>query len=298
MTPALAASLRDVVYVGRVRLARLRARLGLAAGAGRVAAGLSDQAIDADAGYAVGVALAYAGQLNALLGTLSGKAILELGPGRNLGAAVALLALGAGRVAVADRFPVRWQDDYHPRFYRRLAVRMVEAAPGCRIDLLRRVTESGPGPLVESVAVGAEEIDAADGSFDAVVSQAVLEHLADSERALANLHRLTARGGVGVHQVDFRDHRDFSRPLDLALLGPRRFAWLFRASNGECGCRLRASEMAALMERAGFRIEGLANVARVEEAILAAAVAHLPAARGLSVEDLAVGSAQFLLRRE
>lgn len=290
--------LRDVSFVGRAWAVRLRAGLGLVAGAGQVPTGLSAAAIDADAGYAVGVALAYAQKLESLLGGVAGRAILELGPGRNLGAALGLLALGASRVAVADRFPVRWRSDYHPAFYQCLAARMADAAPGCRVDLLRRVAGEGVGAAIETFAVGAEFIPAADGAFDAVVSQAVLEHLAAPEQAFANLYRITAPGGVGVHQVDFRDHRDFSRPLDLALSGPRRFAWLFKASNGECGCRLRAPEMAALMERAGFRVEGLVNIARVEDSILAAALTRLPAARGLGPEDLAVGSAQFLLRRE
>jgi ubiquinone/menaquinone biosynthesis C-methylase UbiE len=41
-----------------------------------------------------------------------------------------------------------------------------------------------------------------DATFDAVVSIAVLEHVDDIPRALAELHRVTTKGGVGYHGID------------------------------------------------------------------------------------------------
>jgi SAM-dependent methyltransferase len=71
--------------------------------------------------------------------------------------------------------------------------------------------------------------------FDVTLSNAVLEHVFDPLRAAVNLHRVTAPGGIGFHQVDFRDHRDFTRPLEYLLLDEFSYVRMFHGSTGNAG---------------------------------------------------------------
>ena len=68
---------------------------------------------------------------------------------------------------------------------------------------------------------GESRLDA-QGYFDALVSNAVLERIKNANKAFTELFRVTSSGGVGLHQVDYRDHRDFARPLEHLLLDPNR----------------------------------------------------------------------------
>jgi 2-polyprenyl-3-methyl-5-hydroxy-6-metoxy-1,4-benzoquinol methylase len=88
-----------------------------------------------------------------------------------------------------------------------------------------------------------------------VVSIAVLEHLYDVESAFNHLSRVTKPEGLGSHMVDFRDHRDFSRPLEYLLMGENEFYGKFKATHGEIGNRYRPKEMQDLLESAGFEIK-------------------------------------------
>jgi hypothetical protein len=72
----------------------------------------------------------------------------------------------------------------------------------------------------------------------------------------ASYHRITRSGGYGIHQVDFRDHRDFSRPLEYLLLGADDFERMFAERHGECGRQIRPYEMRELFERGGFKVAG------------------------------------------
>ena len=53
----------------------------------------------------------------------------------------------------------------------------------------------------------------------------------------------------GSHQIDFRDHRDFSRPLEYLKLEELEFLHMFESVHGECGNRLRANQWVDLFSR-------------------------------------------------
>jgi SAM-dependent methyltransferase len=286
--------LRTATYIWRFRLYGLRVRLGLAAPANQAISGLTESEIATQAQYALDTARSFHRQLAGR--DVAGKALLELGPGANFGAVMTLAEMtGAGAVAVCDRFLTPWNADYHGRLYDRLAD-MLDTA-GFPNNRLRRAARDGHQTTVATYAVGIEDIPAADRSVDLIVSQAVLEHLADYPAAFRQLHRITAPGGIGLHQVDFRDHRDFTRPLELALLSEPAYRRLFAASKGECGARLRPVEMARLLEAAGFEVEMHANDFATDTE-LARAFARLGAERKLTEDELRVIGAMFTLRLE
>lgn len=214
-------------------------------------------ALERDAAYALKTARGY---LERLPGGdprwLRGKEALEIGPGVHYGVAL-ILACFAARVSVADRFPPPWQPAYHPAFYRQLLDRFAGEFPG-----------TDPGPLrdavkdQDSLKDRLTEIQAPverlprrmRNRYDVIFSNAVLEHLFLPSRAIRRLAWVTRPGGLGFHQVDCRDHRDFARPLEYLLMGRVQFWKAFYWSRGECGNRLRAGDFSRIFSRSGFAV--------------------------------------------
>ena len=157
------------------------------------------------------------------------RSVLELGPGRNL--AIGLLALAAGteRYAGGDLNPkLRGRPAW---FYRRLA-QEITANPALLVG--GGAAEDGFAERVAAlvgsegadgeVAIGGGRLDYRcpcdasalpfpDGAFDYVFSNAVFEHFHDPGAAIGEVGRVLRPGGVSLHKIDFRYHRDRSRPL-------------------------------------------------------------------------------------
>jgi SAM-dependent methyltransferase len=187
---------------------------------------------------------------------VAGSRLLEIGPGIAFGNMAYLLAAGA-EVAVCDRWLTPWSDAFHGPLYSAIAERLA-GLPGFDVAPLRRmVAQRGySADTIRCLADPAERLASArNGEFDAIISNAVLEHIERPERAFQELWRVTRPGGIGLHQVDFRDHRDFSKPLEHLLMMPAEFADLNRKANFEFGSQRRQPDYARLLVDAGFRIE-------------------------------------------
>ena len=215
----------------------------------------NDARIEADAQYALRIAKGYVSKLPGGIYGLKKKAVLELGPGLNLGTALLLRCWGAGEVAVADRFLVRFQPTYHPRLYRRLSelIRDDEydadtepfdksATAGRHLERFLTLIETPLERLGETAAL----------RFDLTLSNAVLEHVYHPLLAIRSLANISRHGSLGLHQVDCRDHRDFSRPLEYLLLDEFSFHALLTDSHSECGNRIRPDELMAMFGESGF----------------------------------------------
>jgi SAM-dependent methyltransferase len=215
----------------------------------------SPVAIERDAMYALKIGSEYLELLRSRNRPVTGASVVELGPGHNYGSVLVLSCHGAN-VAVADRFPVPWDCDYHPNFYNALMDKFNALYPNHDITPIARYVEgSGTGKEVRVIASPAEHLEeVADESIDIVLSNAVLEHAESPVDVARELFRITRPGGSGVHQIDFRDHRDFSRPLEYLLLGAGTFEAMFAERHGECGRQIRHYEMWHLFEMAGFSI--------------------------------------------
>lgn len=216
----------------------------------------SQAQIDADVAYALQVYRAYLGYFAAEGLDPRGKTVLELGPGINFGAALLLASHGAHPI-VADRFLANWDVRYHPRFYAALQGALAEHDPAADLTVLDKLIERGAytDGSVHRIRCSAEDLrDIPDASIDAVVSNAVLEHVFDLPTACRELARVSKPLARQFHQVDFRDHRDFARPLEYLLLGDREFRRMFAERHGECGSQWRPSEVARFFETAGFEV--------------------------------------------
>lgn len=187
---------------------------------------------------------------------LKNKRVLEIGPGTNFGAVLILACLGA-EVSVTDRFLTPWDPVYHPKYYALLRDFVAEHWTGIDLSPLDKIISKGRY-CRESISLynlPVEKLSALpEQSMDLIVSHAVLEHLYDTRLALSQLGRLTKSGGLGIHVVDFRDHRDFSCPLEYLILSNKEFYHLFRDRHGECGNRLRPGEMKRFFETSGFEV--------------------------------------------
>jgi SAM-dependent methyltransferase len=213
--------------------------------------------------------------------SLKGKKVLEIGPGINFGSMLMLACHGA-EVMVTDRFLAPWDPEYHPKFYRLLKNNLTERRPSIDLAPLNMVLSEG-GYHPESIALHScslEELSGVpDQGVDIVLSYDVLEHLYDLESAFFQMARITKPGGFGLHQVDFRDHRDFSRPLEYLLLSNKDFSREFKERHGECGNRYRPQEMRRLLESVGFEVKEFRPDIFVEEEYLSEFLGRLRQAR-------------------
>jgi hypothetical protein len=254
--------------------------------------------LDRDVDYAMQVARNYLGQLESAGFSLSNARILELGPGPEFGAQLLIASHGAD-VTVADRFLAPWDDKYHPDFYRKLRSRW--PGPSGALDA---VIDAGgyPERAIGRIPLSAEQLGTYGRSqFDCVLSNAVLEHVEELSRVAKNLLQLTKSPGLNQHQIDFRDHRDQSRPLEFLLLSEREQRTLFRSRNGETGNRVRLKQAIAIFEAAGFSVERTENKSLCNETYFAGFLPRLrrsgSAYANWPVEDLRVIGARLVLRK-
>jgi hypothetical protein len=216
----------------------------------------SPEAITQDVEYALRIGEEYLALIVAEGVSPMGRAIFELGPGVNFGSLM-LLACHGAKPVVADRFLVSWNDDYHRAFYEGLRLRLKAKYPLLDvqpIDILLRANSHHP-EVIKCVSESGERLrGVATQSVDVTLSNAVLEHLEHPPTVFGELARITKAGGIGLHQVDFRDHRDFSQPLEYLLLDPVAFAEMFAERHGECGGQWRPQQFTALFRAAGFEV--------------------------------------------
>jgi len=260
----------------------------------------SESALTADVEYANKIVRTYLEIFERMGVSPVGKDILELGPGKNFGSTLIFGCLGA-RVALSDLYLSSWDSEYHPLFYRHLLEALPKNFPKADRAPLRRIVELGAysQSVLRTYHRKAENLSGIDSkSYDVVISNAVLEHVEDPQSAAREMMRVTRPGGFGIHQIDFRDHRDFSKPLEYLLLSRAEFSRYFVYAQGSCGNRWRQSDFINVFNEAGFAIELCeANVFATEE-YLADLMPRLgSAAQMFSRLDLHVLSGRFVLRR-
>ncbi len=208
---------------------------------------------------------------------LRGAAVLEIGPGDSLGVALLCAQAGAASVVSLDKFRYSYDTPRH---------REMERLLGTGADQMRRIRPvSGAGieeaaPLLEA------------GSFDLILSNAVLEECPDPDRGLTVMDALLRPGGRMLHQIDVSDYGIFSKhgfsPLEfLTVSGPVYRA--MTASSGGPNRRLRdyyRARLAALGLKAAFTTTHRYTADAMRLSSIRPRL--LPSYRALQEEDLAV----------
>jgi len=209
------------------------------------------------------------GSIVAHKGTLEGLRILELGPGHSIVPGLLLYAHGAQSYMGADYFPIAGKAS---SLYRRTRDHLARRPVLVPHPDLEKARERALARFDEAVTLSGEEavfkaglvewrhpVDAAslpfpDASFDVVISNAAFEHFLDPVAAAREQARVLAKGGVGIHQVDLRDHRDFSKPLDF--LRYEKNEW--RRLNADMVCytnRVRRKDLEKAFSETGLAVE-------------------------------------------
>ena len=171
-------------------------------------------------------------------GGLRGARVLEVGPGETLGVALRFLGAGARQVVAVDKFVPLQTSSFHLRLYRALVSTLsaderrnvsgaVSLDDTVRFDP-KRITYIG-GEGVERAGASFEP-----GSFDLIVSNAVLEEVYDLDGLLGTLDRLLRPGGRQVHVIDLRDYGMFSKhgfhPLEFLTVPDTVYRYMVEAS--------------------------------------------------------------------
>lgn len=157
---------------------------------------------------------------------LRGAHVLEIGPGETMGVALRFSALGAERVTAVDKFVPLQTSPFHQRLYKRLiddlsapeqqrVAAAVSLADGVRFNPDRIQYIYGEG--IEDAGPQLPQ-----QSYDAIVSNAVLEEVYDLDRMFGVLDGLLKPGGRQVHVIDLRDYGMFTKhgfhPLEFLTI--------------------------------------------------------------------------------
>lgn len=202
-----------------------------------------------------------------------GQRILELGPGPDLGTGFVLVSLGAESYTAVDRFPLaaNRNADLYAALAGRLGVDV--GATLRRIQYLVRAR-----PMHGELTPG----------FNAFVSNATLEHLADIPGTFSWMKSLEAPGAIHVHLVDPQTHMRWIRPRDPwnILRYPQ---WMYRLM-GFPGVpnRMLASDYLAEAQRVGISLSVIPGDRADEEYLRRVRPFLARAFRDRSDDDLAL----------
>jgi len=200
--------------------------------------------------------------LNLLLehtGGVDGRTVCEIGPGDYLTSGLSILAAGASRYCVIDRFPGDYTGPAAKRWYREVRNSWDTQYPD--LPWNEAIDADGfPENAMDRLELIGEPLETAKTSqkYDLVCSFQVGEHISDIT-AFAEVHNtVLENGGVGLHRVDFGPHDCWFYYRDPGVF--LRFSdkvWHMTGSNRGVPNRKRHHEFLAAFDKAGLDVEVL-----------------------------------------
>ena len=182
--------------------------------------------------------------------------ILEVGPGDNFGVALKFLAAGAAQVVSLDKFYSERNVAQQTRIYQELRKQLPvdEARVFDECIKLNGDIVLNEERLQYIYGHGVEEADQIlePGTFDFIVSRAVLHNVYDIERGFEAMDRLLAPGGYMSHKIDLSDENMFSsrgmHPLTFLTI-PEGIYYLMASDSGKPNRKLIGDYREQLVKR-------------------------------------------------
>ena len=183
---------------------------------------------------------------------LTGRRVLELGPGSDLGVGLILLSEGARRYSAVDanNLVASVPADFYQNLFQRLKSKGDFSALEFELDLLNR----GRPDRLNYVSRGDFDLVAALGEsrVDIIFSQAAFEHFEDIHKTIEQLTRVTSEDAVVVMTVDLQTHSRWIRDADPNNIY-RYPSWLYRLFHFTgIPNRVRPQEYRVAFERNGW----------------------------------------------
>jgi SAM-dependent methyltransferase len=162
---------------------------------------------------------------------VTGRRVLELGPGFTMSIPLLFVADGASYVAGIDKFVPFQTAPYYQRYYARLRDTL-NPTQQARFDQALRQDSLALNPALAGYIYKKELQDVVSDlgpeSYDLIVSNAVLEEIYDPTTILLAQGKLLRPGGAMVHMIDLRDYGMFSKhgfhPLEFLTVSD----WIYR----------------------------------------------------------------------
>lgn len=182
----------------------------------------------------------------------SGKHVIEIGPGPDLGTGIVILALGAKSYTAVDKNELIHKTP--PNFYNVLLTHLMEL-PGysnakATVNHLQKGEFNEDFCYIWDPCFSLQRLPLK--SFDILVSQAVLEHLANVRRAFEILYHKLNPNAVMVHEVDLGTHTGLIRRLDpLNHLRYSDMVWNLLRFDGSPN-RFRVTDYQKILNQLGF----------------------------------------------
>lgn len=219
---------------------------------------------------------------------LSGKHLLEYGPGDVPGVAILMVAHGAERIVCVDRFPLVRMSPKNVEIVKLMLARLPDEARK-RADLCFRqpgCPETGFKPQYIDYLVRPSGLSGLTAEADLVFSRAVLEHVNDLPASFCDMHAALKPGGVAIHLVDLKSH-GLHRVNPLDFLEWPDWLWSLMYSEKGVPNRLRVDAYREAVSRSGFECVALEPTLRATAADIQAVRTRLAERfRNLSDEDI------------
>ena len=141
------------------------------------------------------------------IGELNGKSVCEIGPGDYLTSGLSILAAGASRYCVIDRFPGDYFGVAAKGWYLEIEKNWSRFYPNLPWNKTLSA-EHFPENALDRLELIGKPLESAQTSqkYDLICSFQVAEHLTNID-AFAEVHkRVLNDGGTGLHRVDFGPH--------------------------------------------------------------------------------------------
>ena len=231
------------------------------------------------------------------VGDIKGKSVCEIGAGDYLTSGFSMLAAGASRYAVIDRFAGDYTGNIAKKWYKAIEDHWTKTYPETpwASDIK---AEDFPENYANRLELIIQPIETAhtENKFDIVCSFQVGEHISDIDAFVRmNKWLLEKPDGVALHRVDFGPHDIWLKYRDpMTFLRFSDKTWNLTGSNRGVPNRFRHHQFMESFDRAGINVEIVFSEAFEKERVDLSRL-H-PKFKAMPIESIMIGTAIYLLR--